>query len=145
MGSIVAGCSQMSVPSAFSSGLFRGVLAGRGGSLPDAFRSLEGSPLLRPAVRHDRRDLFSARVPLEAGEGVGHWGFTRIRSALYVVIANLAYRQARLEYVPGDDLIQFYFKLSGDLTIEGIQGQALRINRPCLLVYQQPRGVDTRE
>jgi AraC-like DNA-binding protein len=134
-----------SAPSSVSSGLFRELLAGRGCSLPDAFRSLEDSALPQQTYHHRRRNLFAARVPVDSREGRGHWEFTRIGRSMYVIIANVAYKQARLEYVPGDDLIQFFFTLSGDLTIEGIQPQLLHIKRPSLLVYQQPRGVDTRE
>jgi hypothetical protein len=35
-----------------------------------------------------------------------------------------------------DDLVQFYFKLSGDLTIELAAAPPLRINRPSLLLYR---------
>jgi AraC-like DNA-binding protein len=95
--------------------------------------------------RHGRRNLFGARIPLDPSEGVGHWEFTRIGSGVYVVIENFKYNHPRAEFVPGDDLIQFYFKLSGDLTMHLNRAQPLRINRPSLLIYQQPRGVDIDE
>jgi AraC-like DNA-binding protein len=127
------------------SGLFRAALAGRGCSLPDAFDSLERSVDAQRVLRHGRRNLFGARIPLDPMEGVGHWELTRIGSGVYVVVENFAYNHRRIELVPGDDLIQFYFKLSGDLTMELNATPPLRINRPGMLVYRQPRGVDIEE
>src|SRR4051794_24099418 len=107
MDSAVVECSlSPGLPTA-GSGLFRDALAGRGCSLTDAFRSLEQSPLVQRAYRHERRNLFGARIPLDPSDGVGHWEFTRIGSGIYVVVENFVYKSARLEFVPGDDLIQF--------------------------------------
>jgi AraC-like DNA-binding protein len=64
---------------------------------------------------------------------------------VYVVVENRTFRSTRVEYVPGDDLLQFYFTLSGDLTLETGGAESLRINRPSLLLWRQPRGVDIEE
>jgi AraC-like DNA-binding protein len=145
MNTAVVECCASSVASCEGSGLFRGTFAGRGRSLTDTFSSLEQHADVQRLSRHGRRNLFGARIPLDPGEGVGHWEFTRIGSGVYVVVGNLAYHSKRLEVVPGDDLVQFYFKLSGDLTMKLQDDSPLRINRPSLLVYQQPRGVDIEE
>lgn len=145
MSTTVVEGSASSVATCEASGLFRGTFAGRGRSLTETFNSIEHHTDVQRLSRHGRRNLFGARIPLGPDEGVGHWEFTRIGSGVYVVIGNLAYHSKRLEVVPGDDLVEFYFKLSGDLTMN-LQGDSpLRINRPSLLVYQQPRGVDIEE
>jgi AraC-like DNA-binding protein len=128
-----------------SQGLFRTVLAGPGHTLADVFANLELAPQLERVLRHAKRDLLSARVTLPSEEGEGYWEFTRIRDEIYVVVANFAYKDPRVEFVPGDGLIQFNFKISGDMTLAVGRADALRWNRPSLLVWAQPKGVDISE
>jgi AraC-like DNA-binding protein len=126
-------------------GLWRTLLAGPGGTLTDAFENVERSPQVDRLLRHPRRHLLSARVTLAAEEGEGYWELTRIRNELYVIIADFAYEDARLELVPGDGLVQFNFRISGDLTYGVGQPGPLRFNRPSLHVWRQPQGIDMRE
>jgi AraC family transcriptional regulator, transcriptional activator of the genes for pyochelin and ferripyochelin receptors len=128
-----------------NAGLFRSVLAGPGHTLADVFAKLERVPQVERVLRHAKRDLLSARVSLPSEEGEGYWEFTRIRDEIYVVVANFAYKDRRVEFVPGDGLIQFNFKLSGDMTLAVNPAEPLRWNRPSLLVWAQPQGVDTSE
>src|ERR1700722_4827037 len=124
-------------------GLFRTIIAGPGHSLADAIANLERAPQVERLMRHVKRDLLGARVSLTPQEGEGYWELTRIRDDLYVIIENFAYRDPRLEIVPGDGLVQFNFKISGDLTIAVTRTEPLRFNRPSLLVWSQPTVVDT--
>lgn len=126
-------------------GLFRTVLAGSGHSLADVFDHLELAPHVERVLRHPKRDLLSARVSLPCDEGEGYWEFTRIRDEIYVVVANFAYKDPRFEFVPGDGLIQFNFKISGDMTLIVSRAEPVRWNRPSLLVWAQPKGVDINE
>jgi AraC family transcriptional regulator, transcriptional activator of the genes for pyochelin and ferripyochelin receptors len=126
-------------------GLFRTVMAGPGHTLADVFANLELAPQLERVLRHAKRNLLSARISLPSDEGEGYWEFTRIRDEIYVVVANFAYKEPRVEFVPGDGLIQFNFKISGDMTLAVSRADALRWNRPSLLVWAQPKGVDTSE
>lgn len=128
-----------------SLGLFREALAGRGGSLADAFANLERATQVTQLLKHPKRDLVTARVDLTPHEGQGHWELTRIRNDLYVIVCDFAYREPRMEFVPGDDLVQFNFKVSGDMTYAVNQPGPLRFNRPALHVWRQPRGIDMRE
>jgi len=130
---------------ATSQGLFRSILAGRGQTLPDAFASLERAPRVERLLRHPTRDLLGARVSLGPEEGEGHWDFTSVRGEIYVVVANFAYKDPRLELVPGDGLVQFNFKISGDMALAVSRTEPLRWNRPSLLVWSQPEGMDIRE
>src|SRR5262249_5324588 len=123
-------------------GLFRAMLVGPGATLPDAFSTLERSAAL---CRHPTRHLLGARVALRPEEGHGYLDLTRIGDDVYVIACNFSYKDPRVELVPGDGLIQFYFKLSGDLTFGVSRTEPLRMNRPSLLVYTQPKGVDLKE
>jgi len=126
-------------------GLFRAFLAGPGRTLKDAFARLDGASGVQMIVRHPARRLFGARMVIPPAEGKGHWEFTQIGDDVYVVVGDLAYKAPRVELIPGDGLIQFYFKLSGDLKLEVSQTQAIRLNRPSLLVYFQPQGIEMKE
>ena len=121
------------------------MLAGPGHTLADAFANLERAPHVERVSRHSRRDLLGARVSLAPEEGEGYWEFTRVRDEIFVVIENFAYKNPRLELVPGDGLIQFNFRLSGDLTLAVSRTAPLRLNRPALLVWKQPHGFDVSE
>jgi AraC-like DNA-binding protein len=135
---------QHSMPTG-SAGLFRALLAGPGRSLAEAFANLERAPGVQQVTRHPRRNLVGARVALTPEEGQGYWELTQIGQDVYVIVENFAYKDPRVEIVPGDGLIQFYFKLSGDLTMEVSRTEPLRLNRPSLLVFTQPAGLDLQE
>ena len=126
-------------------GLFRSYSGGPGCTLADAFANLERSPQVERMSRHAKRNLWGARVTLAPEEGQGYWELTRIRDDFYVITENFAYKNPRVEFVPGDGLIQFNFKVSGDLTLDVSRTDPLRFNRPSLLVWAQPIGVDISE
>ncbi len=126
-------------------GLFRAMLAGPGRTLADAFASLERAPHLERILRHPSRDVMGAQVALAPEEGEGYWQFARIQNEIYVVVANCAYHDPRTERVPGDGLVQFDFKITGDLTLGVGCTEPVRWNRPSLLVWSQPKGVDINE
>jgi AraC-like DNA-binding protein len=128
-----------------SEGLFRTVLAGPGRTLSEAFANLEWAPQVERLSRHPKRDLLSARVTLTSEEGKGYWELMRIRNDLYVILQNFAYKGPRVELVPGDGLVQFNFKVSGDMTFSDNCSEPLRFNRPSLLVWSQPAGIDISE
>lgn len=134
-----------STPRARNVGLFRTILAGSGHTLADAFSSLERAPEVERMTRHQKRGLLGARINLPPDEGEGYWDLTRIRDDIYVVVANFTYKDPRVELVPGDGLVQFNFKLSGDMSLAVSRTEPLRWNRPSLLVWAQPAGVDISE
>jgi AraC-like DNA-binding protein len=126
-------------------GLFRTILAGAGRTLADAFANLEHAPEVERMTRHPNRGLFGARITVPPDEGEGYWDLTRIREDVYVVVANYAYKELRVELVPGDGLVQFNFKLSGDMSLAVSRTEPLRWNRPSMLVWAQPTGIDISE
>ncbi len=96
-------------------------------------------------LRHPNRDVLSARVTLSPEEGQGYWELTRIRDDLFIILGNFTYKNPRYEFVPGDGLVQFNFRISGDMTYAISRPGPLRFNRPALHVWRQPQGVDMRE
>jgi AraC-like DNA-binding protein len=131
-------------PASGSGGIIRGRV-GPGATLADVFAVLEEDSSKVPVMRHPVRDLRGTRINLEPTDGSGYYELTRIGSDVFVVVGNFAYKNPRLEVVPGDGRIQFYFKLSGDLTLGVSRTEPLRLNRPSLLVYKQPKGIDLQE
>jgi AraC-like DNA-binding protein len=125
-------------------GLIRGRV-GPGATLADAFAVLEQDSSNVPVMRHAVRNLRGARIDLDPADGSGYYDLTRIGPDVFVIIGNFAYKNPRFELVPGDGRIQFYFKLSGDLTLGVSRTEPLRLNRPSLLVYKQPTGIDLQE
>jgi AraC-like DNA-binding protein len=128
-----------------SKGLFRTVLAGPGHTLKEAFAQLENAHRVERIARHTGRNLFGARITLVPDEGEGYWDFTRIRDEIFVVNGNFRYKDARVELLSGDDLLQFYFKLSGDLTMALTRAEPLHLRQPGLLIYRQPQGTEVSE
>lgn len=126
-------------------GLFRTTYAGPGHTLNEAFANIERAGDIERITRHPDRNLFGARVYLKPEEGNGYWDFIRIREEIFVIIMNFAYKDPRFEMLSGDDLVQFYFKLSGDLTMAIGRSQSLRIAQPSLLIYRQPSGIEVEE
>ncbi len=130
---------------AAAGGLVRTALAGAGHSLAEAFANLDHAAEIQQITRHPQRKLIGARLAVKPEEGQGYWDLTQIGEDVYVVVLNFAYKHPRVEMLPGDGLIQFYFKLCGDLTMEVSRTEPLRLNRPSLLVYSQPAGLDLQE
>ena len=130
------------MPDDDSAGLFRTILGGSGATLTDAFNTLERTAGLN---RHPSRKLLGARISLLPEEGEGYYDLTRIGEEVFVIALNFTYKDPRVELVPGDGLMQFYFKLCGDLTFGVSRTEPLRLNRPSLLVYRQPTGYDMKE
>ncbi len=126
-------------------GLLRTRIAGSGRTLLDAFDRVERASRVERVTRHPFRLLRGARLNVGAEEGEGYWDLTQIGDDVYVVVADFAFKDSLVEVVPGDGLIQFYLALSGSLTLGLSTSKPLRIDRPGLLVYHQPKGLDFDE
>jgi AraC-like DNA-binding protein len=126
-------------------GLFRSLIAGEGRTLTEAFAYLAERKTVAHVYRHPHRALLGARIALAPEEGEGYWNFTQIGDDVYVVAGRFAYKDPRVEFVAGDGLLQFYFTLTGDLTMAISRTERFRINRPSLFVYTQPAGQVIKE
>ncbi len=126
-------------------GLFRSLIAGEGRTIAEAFAYLAERSTVAQVSRHPRRALLGARIALAPEEGEGFWDFTQIGDDVYIVAGRFAYKDPRVEFVAGDGLLQFYFTLTGDLTMAISRTERYRINRPSLFVYSQPKGIVIKE
>jgi AraC-like DNA-binding protein len=131
-------------PISGSDGLIGGRIA-PSATLAEVFAVLDQDSSNVPVMRHPVRNLRGARIALNPTDGSGYYDLTRIGPEVFVIACNFAYKNPRFELLPGDGRIQFYFKLSGDLTLGVSRTEPLRLNRPSLLVYKQPTGVDLQE
>lgn len=111
-------------------GLWRTTIAGAGRSLAEAFDALENPHPGSAWQRFSSGDACTTRIELAPEEGEGYWELTRIRSDLFIMLSNFRFNRARIETVPGDGLVQFNFKLSGDLTYGVNLPGPLRFTRP---------------
>jgi AraC-like DNA-binding protein len=137
--------AQATAPQDAHAGLFRAWLGGPGATLKDVFTGLESGPAAPGIFKHPNRNLIGTRWQLPDTEGAGFYELTRIGDDVFVIGIDVSYKDPRLEAIPGDGLVQFYFKLSGDLTLGVSRKEPLRLHRPSLLVYNQPAGVDFQE
>lgn len=133
------------VPPHTDRGLFRASLAGRGGSLQDAFALLRLSQRVSRLCEFPDRRLFGGRIETDHDEGEGYFDFLQIGNSMYVVIENAVYSEPRLELVPGDGLLSFHVRLSGGFTICASRASPIRVQGPSLLVWLQPSGIDASE
>jgi hypothetical protein len=124
--------------------LYRTIMAGPGPLLADAFANLEQSPQVERVLRHAARDLQSARVVMTPDEGEGYCELTRVGEDLLIVLSDFTYRNPRFEFAPSDALVQFNFRLSGDLSYRVSRPQPVHFNHPSLHVWRQPHSADMR-
>lgn len=137
--------SEFAAPPNALDGLFRGRLGGPGATLKDIFIGMDKGGAASSVTRHPARNLIGQRWELPQSDGTGCFDLTRIGDDIFVTAIDVSYKDPRLEIIPGDGLIQFYFKLSGDLTLGLGRKEALRLQRPSVLVYNQPAGVNLKE
>jgi AraC-like DNA-binding protein len=92
------------------------------------------------------RHLQGARVIVDRAEGHGTCDLYRLDQDLYVVATDSTYDSPRLELVPGEGLLEFHLRLTGELEMS-LPGQfePLTARGPCLLMFYQPEGVDCCE
>lgn len=129
-----------------ASGLFREAVAGRGQGITQVFTSLGCTPDSSLIAEDRTRGTLAARMTVRPDEGHGRFDFYRVSNELFVLGIDCIYDAPRFEFLPGEDLIEFYFKLSGRLSLK-LPGKAgdLVVNGQQLLIWSQPRGVDTSE
>jgi AraC-like DNA-binding protein len=86
------------------------------------------------------------RLLIDRTQGTGTWEFYRLESDLYLLAADCVYDTARVETVPGEGLVEFHLRLSGELRLR-LPGrrEELVLVGPRLLILYQPPGVDYSE
>lgn len=131
--------------SAEGKGLFRSLLAGAGHSLRDAFAGLEASDRVERVLEHPTRNIMGARINLLESEGQGHWDFYQIGEELFLIVTHFTYVDPRLERLPGDGLLEFHIKLTGQLILATSRTEPIQVDGPSLLIWSQPEGEEADE
>lgn len=132
-------------PATPKKGLARSLLGGEGDSLIDVFDKIRNYSGLTFLIENVEKEWFGARLEVNETEGSGHWEFCQFGEDFYVVISDLIYAEPRQEYCPGDGLLQFHIKLSGNLTMMLSRTDPIEVTGPSLLVWAQPEGLDVNE
>lgn len=135
----------LAIPPSTDKGFFRTSLAGRGGSLKEAFAVLRLSQRVTALCELPERGLFGGRIELDRREGEGYCDFLQIGESIYVVAENVVYTDPRLEIVPGDGLLSFHVRLAGGFTICVSRTKPVKVQGPSLLVWHQPTGIEASE
>lgn len=126
-------------------GFFRPMLAHRSSSIKEAFLAIRGAPGVAAICEYPDRHLLAARLDVDRLDGEGYWEFVQIGHSIYLVIENLVYNDTRVEFVPGDGLLSFHVRLSGELTVLVNRTGSVCVEGPSLLVWHQPHGLDSSE
>jgi AraC family transcriptional regulator, transcriptional activator of the genes for pyochelin and ferripyochelin receptors len=97
-------------------------------------------------AEHPERHLQGTRLLVDPSHGHGFCELYRLDQDLYVVAVDGVYDVARVETVPGEGLVEFCIRLTGDLqlSIPG-GGDTVRVRGPRLLVWYQPPDVTITE
>jgi len=129
-------------PGAIPSGFVRTVLAGPGRSLTEAFARLPHTPFVSSLVRHPGRELLGARLESGLGQARGYYEFLQIGHSAYVVIENLSDVGPRFERAPGEGMLSFHVRLTGEYATATGQPNQSRFRGPHLGAKFQPVGVE---
>ncbi|HVW68121.1 MAG TPA: AraC family transcriptional regulator [Steroidobacteraceae bacterium] len=129
-------------------GLFRqaAVSTGPATTVTNLFANLSTLSHGETIGEHPERHLQGKRIPIERSEGHGTWELYRLDQDLFVVAADCVYDSPRVEVVPGEGLVEFHLRLSGELQMS-LPGQPtpVTVTGPSLLLMYQPPGVDVTE
>jgi len=97
------------------------------------------APLAR-IERHGSSDVIHAEVSLTRSEGQGYFRLTRIGRELMVIVDDYSLSKPRIDRIHDGGLVEFDFRLSGDVTRARAHSHALHINRPGLFVIADPQN-----
>ena len=129
-------------------GLFRqaAVSTGPATTVTNLFANLSSLSEGETIGEHPERHLQGKRIPIERSQGHGTWELYRLDQDLFVVAADCVYDSPRIEVVPGEGLVEFHLRLSGELQMS-LPGQRspVTVTAPSLLLLYQPVGVDVSE
>jgi AraC-like DNA-binding protein len=129
-------------------GLFRtaSVCTGPATTVTNLFANLSTLSHGETIGEHPERHLHGKRIPIERSQGHGTWDLYRLDQDFFVVAADCVYDTPRVEVVPGEGLVEFHLRLSGELQMS-LPGRSasVAVTGPSLLLMYQPPGVDVTE
>ena len=126
-------------------GLVRETLAGQGHTLAAAFDKVDESENVVWSVADADRHRLGVRLASQGKPDAGHWDVFRFSDEFYTVSSDLTLENPHEEFLPGDGMLEFHVRLSGELTLMTSRSNPLRVSGPSLLVWSLPEGQDTQE
>lgn len=85
--------------------------------------------------------MHSRRIAIETDNASGHCEFARLEPGLYMSALDLKLPASLGTRVVGEDLVEFNFRLSGDMSLGGRWGE-VNVNRPSTVIWYQPEGCE---
>lgn len=85
--------------------------------------------------------MAARRLHVDAATGEGVCEFYRLEPGFYLLVSNLERRIAVASRVIGEDLVEFHYRLSGQLELSGRWGE-LAVAELAFLLWYQPSGYD---
>jgi AraC-like DNA-binding protein len=85
--------------------------------------------------------MHTRRIAIELEDISGHCEFACLEPGLYLSALDLNLPTTFKTKVVGEDLIEFNFRLLGDISLNGKWGQ-VNVDRPSTLIWYQPEGHD---
>ena len=125
----------------------RSIFSGDAKRLSRTFERIRSDKKLANVVKINEglNTLYSKRINLDKKDGDGYWEFLQLSEELFVIATDCQYPQTHAETVVGEGLLEFHFKVSGELLMEWDNGRQLSVRGPSLLIWNQPEGHDMRE
>lgn len=85
--------------------------------------------------------MLARRIVVDTESVSGTCEFACLEPGLYLSLLDLNLSSRYHSRVVGEDLLEFNFRLSGDVSLNGEWGQ-ITIDRPSTLIWYQPEGLD---
>lgn len=85
--------------------------------------------------------MHARRVSLESEAISGRCEFATLEPGLHLSVLDLSLPAPFQSRVVGEDLVEFNFRLSGDMSLSGDWGE-INLDRPSTLIWYQPEGHD---
>lgn len=116
-------------------------------TLKDIFRNVPDLSNADSIVTLRRGEIISgsARFNISRDGATGYWEFLCLRPGYYMVITNTVYKDDIDLSIPGEGLLEFHFKLSGQLMIVRDDETLAEVIGPKILIWKQNENVDLSE
>ncbi|MCK9513375.1 MAG: AraC family transcriptional regulator [Pigmentiphaga sp.] len=99
------------------SGLYRSAAYRSAATMGEMFGALQGGSDVSAASRIHNHHGFAVRLPVAEGPVAGSWELAEFFGKGYVAVSDCRFAQARTEHVPGDDVIELHFSLTGPASV----------------------------
>lgn len=122
--------------------LYNAIIKGSGELTTTDLQHLREDPDVDFVSTDPERQLLGARFCIDESKGEGYWDFYRIGKDVFVVANNFTFSEIGTACYPGESLLEFHLRLTGNLTLSTHRTDPVQVEGPSLLVWNQPEGID---